>query len=164
MDKKALVEAALFVSDSPLTIDKLSKIVGIKREEVKKIIEEIKENFSKKHHGIELVETSEGFEFRVKQEYREKVAKLAPLADLTDGMVRTLALVVVKQPIKQSVIVKYQGNKVYGYIKKLEKKGLIKTEKYGRTKLVYTATGFEKYFGKTPEEVREMLRKKLEEV
>ena len=163
MNKRALIEAALFVSEDPLTVERLSKITGISKTEVKKVIEEINHELSSPKHGIELVETAEGYELRVKQEYREKVAKLAPLADLTDGMTRTLALIVVKQPIKQSVIVKLQGNKAYGYIKRLEKKGLIKSEKYGRTKLLSTAPGFERYFGKKPEEVREMLEKKLRE-
>ncbi|MFH8086541.1 MAG: SMC-Scp complex subunit ScpB [Candidatus Aenigmatarchaeota archaeon] len=162
MNLKALLEAALFVSDKPLTLEKLSKVVGIgSEEEVKMLLEQLKKELSKEERGIELVETPEGFELRVKKEYREKVAKLAPFADLSNGMMRTLAIVAVKQPIKQSLIVKYQGNKAYGYIENLEKKGLIKTEKAGRTKIITTTPEFEKYFGKSTEELKKILEEKV---
>lgn len=164
MNKKALLEAALFISDKALSIERLSKIVEIGTgQEVRQLIDKIKADLAKNDRGIELVETPEGFEFRVKQEYREKVGKLAPLADLSDGVMRTLAIVAVKQPIKQSIIVKYQGNKTYGYIRNLEEKGLIKTEKAGRTKMITTSGDFERYFGKSSEEVKSFLEDKLKE-
>jgi segregation and condensation protein B len=129
------------------------------QEEAKKIISEIQREMKKEERGIELVETPLGYELRIKPEYRDKIASLAPLSDLSEGMLRTLAIVAVKQPIKQSVIVRYQGNKVYGYVKSLEEKGLIKTEKFGRTKLISTTSEFEKYFGKSSKEIQEALKK-----
>jgi len=117
MNKKALLEAALFVSDKSLSLERLSKIVGIGSEdEVKRLINEMQNELKKDIRGIELVESPEGYEFRVKADYRDRVGKLAPLADLTDGMLRTLAIVAAKQPVKQSLIVKFQGNKTYGYV------------------------------------------------
>lgn len=162
MNPKALLEAALFVSDRPLSLNRLVNIVGVGTEDdVERLIDELQKELAAENRGIELVETPEGFELRVKPEYREKVAKLAPFADLSDGMMRTLAIVAVKQPIKQSTIVHYQGNKTYGYIKALEAKGLVKTEKYGRTKLVTTTEDFEKYFGKSSEELKRLLNEKM---
>ena len=158
MNSKALLESALFVSDKPLTLERLSAITSLSVEEIKKLISRIQEDLKKEDRGIELVESPEGFELRTKQEYREKVARLAPFADLSDGMMRTLAIVAAKQPVKQSTIVKYQGNKTYGYIVKLENKGLVKTEKHGRTKIIMTTPDFEKYFGKSSDQIKEMLK------
>jgi len=164
MNQKALLEAALFVSDTPLSLDRLASIVGIGSEEdVRKLVEELKKDFEVENCGIQLIETPEGLELRVKPEYRERVARLAPFADLSDGMMRTLAIIAVKQPVKQSLIVKYQGNKTYGYIHELEAKGLVHTEKYGRTKLVTTTADFEKYFGKSSEDMKKLLNVKPEE-
>ncbi|MDI6807262.1 MAG: SMC-Scp complex subunit ScpB, partial [Candidatus Aenigmarchaeota archaeon] len=95
-------------------------------------------------------------------DYRERVATLAPLADLSDGMMRTLSIVVLNQPIKQYDIVKFQGNKTYGYVKGLEDKGLIKTQKYGRTKLITVSSEFERYFGKDVEEIKKTLAGKVQ--
>ena len=161
MNRKALLEAALFVSDKPLSLEILSTIVGINEEEVKSLIEELKNNLEKEDSGIELVETPEGFELRIKPEYRSSIARIAPLADLGDGMMRTLGIIAVKQPIKQSMIVKYQGNKTYGYIASLEEKGLIKTEKAGRTKVCTLTSEFEKYFGKSADELKRSLKEKV---
>jgi len=158
---KAKIEAALFVSDSPLDIVKLAKFVNGDEDEAEKIVNELKSEYEKDGRGFELVNTPEGYEFRIKKEYRDNVAELAPFSDLSEGMLRTLAIVAAKQPIKQSTIVKYQGNKVYNYISKLEDKGLIRTEKFGRTKLITTTDGFEKYFGKSVEEVKKMLTTKM---
>ena len=164
MKSKALLEAALFVSDKALSMEKLSKIVGVgSEEEIRKMLAELQEDLSDDSRGIELVESPEGFELRVKPVYREKVARLAPFADMSDGMMRTLAIIAAKQPIKQSIIVKYQGNKSYGYISNLEDKGLIKSEKAGRTKMLTTTPDFERYFGKSSEEMKSLLNNKLKE-
>lgn len=159
MNKKALIEAALFVASNPLSPEKLCEIAGISLKELEEILEEISSELQSIERGIELAKTPEGYEFRVKPEYREKVAKLAPFSDLSDGMLRTLSIIVTKQPVKQSFIAKYQGNKAYGYIKALEKKGLIKTEKFGKTKIITTTEDFERYFGKSREEIKSKLEK-----
>jgi segregation and condensation protein B len=160
MNMKALLEAALFVSDKPLTLEKLSKVMSCSQQEVKEQMIRLQTDLKTEDRGVELVETPEGFELRVKPDYREKVVRLAPFADLSDGMMRTLAIVAAKQPVKQSLIVKVQGNKTYGYIVGLEDKGLIKTEKYGRTKIITTTPDFEKYFGKSSEEIKKSLETK----
>ncbi len=162
MNKKALLEASLFVSDKPLSLQRLAGIIGSPVDDTKELIMEIQQQLKKDDRGIDLIETPEGYEFRIKPEYRDNVARLAPFSDLSDGMMRTLAIVAVKQPVKQSLIVRYQGNKAYGYIASLENKGLVKTEKYGRTKLVSTTPDFEKYFGKRSEEIKGMLLEKEE--
>jgi segregation and condensation protein B len=160
MPEKALIEAALFVSDKPLTIEKLAAMVKMDPEEVKMYLIRLQTDYRIEDRGFELVETPEGYELRVKPEYRDRVARLAPFADLSEGMMRTLAIIAAKQPVKQSLIVKYQGNKSYAYIANLETKGLIKTEKYSRTKICTTTPEFEKYFGTSAEQIKEMLAKK----
>jgi len=158
MNKKALVESALFVSDKPISTTKLSEITGLSQDEIKSVIEKIREEHVRDEKGMELAETPEGYEFRIKPEYRDKIVKLAPMSDLTEGQLRTLALTVaINPPVKQSAIVRYQGNKAYGYIELLEKKGLIKTEKFSRTKIVKLTDEFEKYFGKSIEELKKLL-------
>ncbi|MDI6826669.1 MAG: SMC-Scp complex subunit ScpB [Candidatus Aenigmarchaeota archaeon] len=160
-EKRALVEAALFVSENPLTLDKISKISGItSKKDLKEVIDEIKKEFEKDSHGIELTLTSEGYQFQVKDRFLEVVTGLTTYADISRGALRTLSLVAIKQPILQSEIIKIQGNKAYNYIKNLEKKGLINTEKAGRTRLIKTTKEFERYFGKSLKEIQERLKTK----
>ena len=157
-DKKALIEAALFMSSNPLTLKELAKITGTSSEErLKDVMDELRQDYEDQSKGFELTSLGDAYHFRVKQPYLDKVAKLTPHADLSDGMLRTLGLVTLKQPVSQSYVVKVQGNKAYDYIKNLQKRGLIKTEKSGKTKLITTTKEFEKYFGRSVEEIKRTL-------
>ena len=158
-DKKALIEAALFMSPDPISLKSLSKITGItSKTKLKKILSEIEEHHRVDTKGVELALTPEGYHFRVKKPYLDRVSPLTPHSDLTDGMLRTLGLVALRQPMKQSKIVKIQGNKAYNYIKKLEDKGLIDTQKAGRTKVLRTTKEFETYFGKSLKDIQQNLK------
>ena len=161
MNKKALIQAALFVSDKPLSLKKLTSITNSTTKEVDKILKEIQMETEKEDSGIQLMETPEGYNLIVKPIYRPYVASIAPFSDLSEGMKRTLALIAAKQPIKQSLIVRYQGNKAYNYIESLVKKGLIKAERFGRTKILTTTENFERYFGKPAEAIKKILNEKV---
>ena len=158
-DKKALIEAALFVSETPLTVNTLSKISGVESTtEIKTILDEIKRELETSSRGIELALTGEGYQFQVKDQLLDKVANLTTYSDISKGALRTLGLVALRQPIMQSDIIKVQGNKAYNYIRGLEKKRLIRTEKAGRTKKIFTTKEFERYFGKSLDEIKEKLK------
>jgi len=158
-DQKALVEAALFVSENPVSIRKLSEITGItSTKDLKDILSTIKKELDVNSHGIELALTPEGYQFQVKDKFLERVSGLTTYSDVSKGALRTLSLVALRQPMLQSEIIKIQGNKAYNYIKNLEKKGLIKTEKVSRTKSITTTKEFERYFGKSLNDIRERLK------
>ncbi len=155
-NKKSLIEAALFVSENPLSVKKLSKISGIESsKEITGILDEIKKDFDSR--GIHLILTPEGYQFQVRDEFLDAVANLTPYSDLTSGALRSLSLIAFRQPITQSQLVKIQGNKAYNYIKRLEKKGLVNSDRAGRTKILKTTKEFEKYFGKSLDEIKEKL-------
>ena len=157
-DKKALVEAALFVSEKPLSLYTLSKISGItSMKSLKELLDKIKRELESSSRGVELALTGEGYQLQVKDQFLEKVSGLTTYSDISRGALRTLSIVTLKQPILQSEIVKIQGNKAYNYIKSLEKKKLIKTEKAGRTKKINTTKEFERYFGQSLKEIQKRL-------
>ena len=158
-DKKALLEAALFMSSDPVTLNTLFKVTGItSKRELRSMLEQIQQEYQVDTRGIELAITPEGYQFKVKEHLLDQVSSLTPHSDLTDGNLRTLGLIALRQPMAQSQIVKIQGNKTYGYIAKLEKKRLIVSEKAGRTKILRTTKEFERYFGKSLNDIQENLR------
>lgn len=146
-NRKAMIEAALFMATEPLSIEKMAKMFKIDVEEVKPVLEEIKAELSKVEHGIHLIESSVGYRLVVKPEYVKYVSELAAYRDLSRGLLRVLALVAYKQPITQSQIVKVIGNRTYEYVKQLTAKGLITTVKSGRTKALVPTKEFAEYFG-----------------
>ena len=158
---KKIIEAALFMSSRPMTSEELSKITGHPADRVEEKLEELVKEYEGK--GIEIIRNPEGWWMRVKPEILPKVSHLTPYSDLKDGHKRTLALVAYKEPIKQSEVVRIQGNKAYAYIKFLIKKGLIKSEKQGRTRILSLTKEFERYFGEERQRIKEMLEQAVKE-
>jgi len=152
---KAAIEAALFMANQPISLEKLSKMFKRNPETIKEAVEEFKQELEKNEHGIYILETTAGYQIRVKPELVSHVSTLTPYKDLGRGLLRVLALVVYKQPITQSEIVKVLGNRTYEYVKRLEERGLIKTIKHSRTKALVATKEFANYFGlENPEDAK----------
>jgi segregation and condensation protein B len=147
MNSKALLEAALFMANKPLSESVLSKLLRCDSKDVRRIVAEIRQELAARDRGIHLVQTAEGWQLRVKPEYAQSVRHLTPYKDLSRGLLRVLALVAYKQPITQAEIVKVIGNRTYEYVRKLVEKGLIRTVKAGRTKALIATKEFANYFG-----------------
>ncbi|MCD6477111.1 MAG: SMC-Scp complex subunit ScpB [Candidatus Aenigmarchaeota archaeon] len=145
---KPLIEAALFMSSDALSLEKMRKIFHKDVDLIKLTIDQLKKEYNNNiEKGMYILETAEGYQLKVKPEYLKYVATLTPHKDLSRGLLKVLALVAYKQPITQSQIVKVIGNRTYDYVKKLERKGLIRTVKSGRTKALIATKEFANYFG-----------------
>ncbi len=158
---KKILEAALFISTSPITLDQLARVSGINSlGHVKELMESLQKDYEGR--GLELLNTSDGWIMQVRPKILPSVAHLTPYSDLREGPKRTLALITLKEPVKQSLIIKTQGNKAYSYIKGLMKRGLITSESEGHTKVLKLTQEFERYFGEEKDKIKEQLQRHLE--
>ena len=161
---KSAIEAALYMSNDPISAEELAKMFKSDVSEVKVVINELRKEFEDIHHGVHLLETSTGYQIRVKPEFAPMVRNLTPYQDLGRGLLRVLALVAYKQPITQSEVVKVIGNRAYEYVKKLEERGLIKTVKHSRTKALIATKEFANYFGfENPEDIKKFFKEIIKE-
>jgi segregation and condensation protein B len=161
-DHKRLIEAALFMSASPLDMNRLSKIAGVNSlGYLKGTLLELRDEYE--NRGFHLIESPRGWSFAVDARFTDKVSSLTPHADLSDGAKRTLALIAYKEPMPQSEVVKVQGSQCYSYIRDLSERGLVRVEKRGRSKVLSLTKEFEHYFGQEKEKIREKLIRKLSE-
>ena len=145
--KRALLEAALFQASKPLSVEEISKVVEMQENEVDRALEELSAELREGHRGVEILDIGGRYEMRVKGAHVQRVAHLTSHADLSRGLLKVLALIVYKQPITQSDIVKTIGNRGYDYVKDLQERGLVKTEKFRRTKKIELTEQFMSYFG-----------------
>ena len=84
--------------------------------------------------------------------------------EIPKKLLKTLALIVYHQPIKQSELQNILGPKVYEHVKELHELGLIRTRREGKTKILTTTKRMPEYFGISTtdkEEIRKWLIKKL---
>jgi len=144
--EREIIEGALFLVGRQISIEELSRVSGINEKKVIEILKELQEKYDE-NSGIKLVFDEGKAQLIVNPKVLPKIAHLSPYQELSKGQLKVLSIVAFKNQVTQSQIVKSIGNKAYSYIKELEKKGFIKGEKLGKTKLLKTTKLFREYFG-----------------
>ena len=153
---QAVVEAALFMSSGPLMLDQIAKISGVNSlGYLKQMLSKLQKEYE--NRGIEINCSTSGWQMQVCQKHLSHVAHLTPYSDMPEGCKRTLALIVYKEPMKQSDLVRIQGNKAYTYIKKLKRSGLVRLEKRGRNMVLKLTQEFDRYFGNEKDKIRQSM-------
>ncbi len=153
---QAIVEAALFVADSPLTPEKLQDTVllefDLSRRQVLNLIQDISKHYQGR--GIQLVEVAGGYRFQSDASLNEWVGRLwqeqAP--KYSRALLETLSLIAYRQPITRGEIEQVRGVSVSSHIiKSLTERDWIKAvghkEVPGRPALYATTKQFLNYFG-----------------
>jgi len=162
----ALIEAALFLSPQPMTRRGLASILGgVQLSYVDQLLDELAEALEQSARAIELHVEDGRAMLRVRKEFVEAVAHLAPQQDIPRPVLRTLAVIAYNHPITQANLVRVRGNKAYGHVQELLERRLIRAEEQGRTYLLHTTKEFLRHFGlKTIEEFRFHVAGSLEEL
>lgn len=155
---KRIAESALFMAAESLTIHEIAKVIHSPSLSVAlKVIEDLEQEFNNHNSALEITRVGKSrYQMRVKEDYLSSVSHLAVDTDFSKAVLRTLGLIAVKQPVKQSIIVAIIGNKAYDYIKELSEKGFVHAEKQANTKLLRTTPKFESYFGKNIDDIKRM--------
>lgn len=152
---KQLVEAAIFVADSPLTIEQLQTSVldglNVSKNALNEVLKELTLDYQAR--GIQLIEVASGFRFQSVDSLSPWLSKLwqeqAPR--YSRAMLEILSLIAYRQPITRGEIEDVRGVSVSSHIiKSLSERGWIKVvghkEVPGRPSLYATSKGFLDYF------------------
>lgn len=126
---KAVIEALIFTSETPLTLEKICSILSeIEKSEVKKLIEQLMSEYNERLSGIFLVEVAGGFQFRTRPELGAWIKKLKGTkpATLSPAALETLAIIAYRQPIVKAEIEDIRGVDVSGPLKGLLDKKIIR--------------------------------------
>lgn len=146
--QKKLIEAALFMSPKAIPLDDLKKTIETDDlNEVDAIAIELLDEFNSRDSALEIAKLENSLQMRVKKEFESRVAGLASGQLFHKGIMKTLALIAFKQPIKQSDLIKYRNVKAYDHIARLLLEGFISKEAKGRTYVIKTTKKFLDYFG-----------------
>lgn len=156
---KAAIEAALFASGRTVSLKELADLSSRSVEQAERLVEELAGEYAARQSGLEIRRIGDGYSMQVRYALAGRIISFAP-KEIAAPLIRTLAIIAYKQPIKQSHLVEIRGNKSYDHVKELEKRGLISSERCGHTKLLSTTRGFADYFGissDSPQEIRRAL-------
>ncbi|HON59322.1 MAG TPA: SMC-Scp complex subunit ScpB [Smithella sp.] len=126
---KAIVEALIFASESPLAPEKIRAVFpDMEKKEIQQIIQQLVTEYHERQGGIQIQEVAGGFQFRTNPELGSWVKKLKSQKpqSLSPASLETLAIIAYKQPIVKSEIESIRGVDVGGPLKNLLEKKLIR--------------------------------------
>ncbi len=146
MSLKCRVEAVLFVIGKSATIEEISEILQEKPEELEEALLELLMDYASRESALEI-DDENGYIIQVREEYKDIVEKLVPV-ELKPTILKTLTIIALKEPLRQSRLKELRGAVAYDHIPELIEKGLIsrKKDKNGRSFILKTTTKFTEYF------------------
>jgi len=125
---KAVIEALIFVSETPLTLDRIREVVGGNRRDLERLISELREDYRRAERGLDLAEVAEGYQFRTRPEHAEWIKKLkrTKAPTLSQPALETLAIVAYRQPVVRQDVERIRGVDSGGVLRTLLERKLIK--------------------------------------
>lgn len=128
---KAIIEAAIYVTDEPLTVNQIAAALEQPLERVQEILTQLVAEYSAPDHGFSIRELAGGYKMSTKPEHHESiqrfVKKLQPPLKLSTAAFETLAVIAYKQPITAPEILEIRGVQGAGVLKTLLDRKLIAT-------------------------------------
>ena len=155
---KAVAEALLFVSDRPVRVSEITKVLSdshsVSPHAVVAALAELKIGYIQSHRSFRLVEIAGGYQLRTMADFAPYVAKFLSGEErtrLSRAAVETLSIIAYRQPVSRPQIEAIRGVDVGGVLKMLQEKSLIKIvgrrDSPGRPFLYGTTTLFLEHFG-----------------
>lgn len=142
------LEAALYVSGRPMTIEELSELIGKAYSSTKKLLDDLAYDYKKRGGALEIVALPrERYVLQLIPELTPRVAKFIPGGLLSYSTLQTLVFIALKQPILQSELVARRGTHCYDHVHELIEKKFIEATPEGRSKMLRTTPLFADYFG-----------------
>jgi segregation and condensation protein B len=135
---KAVLEAIVYITDEPLTLDQICAAIEQPHERVTAALELLAADYEKDDRGLSIREIAGGFKMTTKPEHHEAVRRfvknLNPPLKLSLPALETLAVIAYKQPITAPEIMEIRGVQGAGVLKTLIDRKLIATA--GRKQVV----------------------------
>ena len=158
---KKVIEALLFVSDKPVSIDTLKDVLTeVEPTQIRAIIEELNGEYASSRRSFAIKEIAGGFQMLTDPVYSRWISVLykRPPDRLSGPSLETLAIIAYKQPLTRSQIEIIRGVNVDGVLHTLEERNLIRSR--GRL----DAPGRPILYGTTPEFLQHFGLKSLDEL
>ncbi len=146
-----LLEAALYVSGRPLTLNELCSVLSTRsKNKTAKYLKMLMKEYSARNTALEILELKdERYVLQLKADFTPLVKKLVNRPLLSSGPLKTLSYIAYRQPVPQKRVIQARGQHAYGHVKLLRDMGLVAAERAGRSMNLRTTDHFADYFGLT---------------
>ncbi len=127
---KGILEAILFVSGEPLSVDRLLGVVeGVSRAELMSALRALQADYAAEGRGLQLVEVAGGFQITTRPDCAPWIKRLERAkegAKLSRSAMETLAIVAYKQPVVRAEIEQIRGVDSTGVLQTLLERRLVR--------------------------------------
>ncbi len=126
---KDIVEALLFVSREPLTVDRIRNVIdGPESAEIREALRQLAEDYDRRGGGFFLREVAGGYQLRTRPDFAPHIRRLVQpgAIRLSKAALETLAIIAYKQPVIRSDIEHIRGVDSGGVIRMLLERKLIR--------------------------------------
>ncbi len=151
---ESVVEAVLFASDEPLSVERLANIVEATVKQVRQHIETLNNKYQANNNAFRIEQIAGGYQMLTLSPYNHWLKKLLRERSdnkLSPAALETLAIIAYKQPVMRADIEAIRGVTAGELIRGLMYKGLVKivgrAEVLGRPMLYGTTKRFLEIFG-----------------
>ncbi len=143
---KSRIEAVLFTTAKALTSKEISEILNEETDTIEEALLELIMDYSARDGALEI-DDENGYILQVKEEHMDIVEKLCPV-ELKPAVLRTLSVIALKEPIRQTQLKDMRGSNAYEHVHELLEKGLISRtrDKNGKSFNLKTTPKFAEYF------------------
>lgn len=153
-EAKSILEALLFISGEPLTLETLKDLLELNKKEVERLVKELINDYLLRNSGFFVAEVAGGVQMVTNPGCAPWVKKLLATAfptRLSHQSIETLAIVAYKQPIIKAEVEAIRGVNCDGVLRTLLERRMIKIlgrkEAPGRPLMYGTTKEFLQYFG-----------------
>lgn len=127
---KGVIEALLFVSTEPLSVDRFLRILeGASRDEVLEALRALQLDYGAEGRGLQLVEIAGGFQIMTRADcapWIKRLEKAKAAAKLSRSAMETLAIIAYKQPLVRAEIEQLRGVDSAGVLRTLLDRRLVR--------------------------------------
>jgi segregation and condensation protein B len=102
---KSILEALIFVSEQPVSLDRMAGVLtDCSRARLKEILNELEQDYEARGCALEIVQVANGYQFRTRPEFASWIGRLRQqkFARLSRAALETLAIVAYRQPVTRA--------------------------------------------------------------
>ena len=128
-DIKNIIESLLFVSETPLTIDRIKSVLSTEDTKgIRTALKELADEYESRGGGFYLGEVAGGFQIRTRPEYTDWIKRLIQPNPprLSKAALETMAIVAYKQPVIRNDIEHIRGVDCGGVLRLLLERKFIR--------------------------------------
>jgi len=142
-----LLEATLFGAGKSMSVKELCDSLGYDEDEMLDSLYSLRSTLKRRRGGaLQIAEVGERWAIEVKPEIAGHLPKEAK-TEIPKKLLKAVSLIAYHQPMSQSRLVEFLGQKAYDYVRELAQYGMIDRRKNGNTRRLTTTRRFSEAFG-----------------